>query len=466
MTPDQHALLRELLAVSGGDAVFRPSSIDRVIGCPGSVVMAARLPKVAKRSTPAQIEGSAAHKVAEDALKGIRQPDEWSDRTVRLNDVDTWIVDAEMAEAIADVYLPEVFAREGAGTERFIEHKLSLSPLDPSDPLFAENRGTGDCVVLNRNKRKLSIIDLKYGKGVMVPGDSPQLKDYALMAFVTFGMDGGWEEVETVVVQPRAFNEDQRIKPVSFAPMDLLDGFLPELVSAMEEALSPNARLAPSEKNCLWCPAKDACPALRDRALHLARDAFAKTPLLDASSPLAPIPGVLVGTVDHPRPKASGNVAVLPSVLDLDPGGMATLLDRFDLYDAFKKAVQQRVAQMLQAGVAVPGWTLEPRTGNRRFKEPDAIPEAFVALGAAAKDVPSLLRALGAKSSEMFTEPKLKSPAQVEKGIPKDKRDLVALLVERPLGEPALVRTTAAKAGSTQASGHGRLGSLAEVPGA
>jgi len=466
MTPDQHALLRELASITGGDAIFRPSSIDRTIGCPGSVVMAARLPKIVRASTNAQIEGSAAHKVAEEALNGIRQPDEWSDRMVRLNDIDGWFVDDEMVDAIADVYLPAVFAREAPGTERFVEHRLSLSPLDPADPLFAENRGTGDCVVLNRAERKLSIVDLKYGKGVMVPGDSPQLKDYALMAFVTFGMDGGWEEIETVVVQPRAFDERQRIKPVSFAPMDLLDGFLPELVGAMEEALSPQARLVPTEKNCMWCPAKDVCPALRDRALHLARDAFARTPLFTASSEQVPTPGVLVGTVDHPRPEASANVAVLPSALDLDPGDMATLLDRFDLYDAFKKAVQQRAAQVVQAGVAVPGWALEPRTGNRRFKEPDTVPEAFVALGATAKDVPSLLRALGVKSAEMFTDPKLKSPAQVEKTVPKDRRDLIGLLVERPLGEPALVRTTAAKAASTQAAGQGRLGSLAEVPGA
>jgi len=104
MTPDQHALLRELASITGGDAIFRPSSIDRTIGCPGSVVMAARLPKIVRASTNAQIEGSAAHKVAEEALNGIRQPDEWSDRMVRLNDIDGWFVDDEMVDAMSDAH--------------------------------------------------------------------------------------------------------------------------------------------------------------------------------------------------------------------------------------------------------------------------------------------------------------------------------------------------------------------------
>ena len=464
MTPLQHGLLKELIAVNGGDAIFRPSSADRLIGCPGSIVLCARLPKRDRRSTNAQLEGSAAHKVAEDALTGVRQPDEWTDRRVVLSPTESWFVDQEMVESVC-LYMSEVAAREDPGhAEKYFEHKLSLSAVDPSDPLLAENRGTGDCVIVNHRLRKISVIDLKHDKGVMVPGDSPQLKNYALMALVSFGVNGGWQEVETVVVQPRAFREAERVKPVSFAPMDLIDGFLGEIVGAMEEALDLGARLAVG-KWCVFCKAQDVCPAYTDKALNLARDAFAAAPLFDASSAalVAPIP--LVGTVDVPRPQVTAGTAVLPAAIALDPGDVATLLDRFDVYDAFKKAVQQRAAQMIQAGLTVPGWAIEARSGNRRFVEPAEMPPAFAALGATGKDLPSLLRAAGAKTSDMFTDPTLKSPARIEKLLPKERRGLVELLVERPLGEPTLVRSTALKV-STTTHEAGRLGPIAEeVPG-
>ena len=464
MTPQQHTLLKELIAANGGDAIFRPSSADRLIGCPGSIVLNARQPKIERRSTPAQLEGSAAHKVAEEALKGVRQPDEWTGRQVVLSMTDGWFVDAEMTESI-ELYLSEVAEREEAGhTERYIEHKLSLSAIDPSDPLLAENRGTCDCVIVNRRTGKISIIDLKYGKGVMVPGDSPQLKNYALMALISFGMDGGWKEIETVVVQPRAFSEGERVKPVSFAPIDLIDGFLGEIVGAMEEALDPNARLSVG-KWCMWCQAKDICPAYKEVALNLARDAFAAVPLFGASNPGTALPVPVIGTAEAPRPPAAPGTVVLPSAVVLDPGDIATILDRFALYDAFKKAVQQRAAQLIQAGVTVPGWAVEARSGNRRFAEPAEIPAAFVELGATGKDIPSLLRAAGVQTSGMFTEPELRSPAQIEKLMPKERRGLMELLVKRPLGEPTLVRATAAKAASTDAPASNRLGPIEEVPG-
>lgn len=441
MTPNQRALLDEIVSLLGGEAVFRPSSIDRVILCPGSVVLSARLPRQKLPMTQPQQEGSAAHKVAEDALKGIRQPDEWSDRMVRLTDIHGWFADEEMVEGVG-LYVSEVESREGPGTERFVERQLSLAPLDPSDPLFAQNRGTGDCVIVDRRRRRLTVADLKYGKGVMVPGDSPQLRNYALMAMASVGLGDGWETIETVVVQPRAFGESERVKSVLFSPAELLDGFLPTLVSAMEEALDPNARLNPSEKACRWCPAKDVCPALRDRAFNMARDAFMQAPLIQAAASAVQAPPVLVGTVEESRPVARKGESVLPSPLVLDPADIATVLDRLDLYDVFAKAVRQRAAQMLQAGMSVPGWALEPRTGNRRWKEPESIPEAFDTLGATGKDLASLLRALGLKTADLYPEPKIKSPAQIEKLVARERRGLIGLLTERPEGEPALVRAS------------------------
>lgn len=451
MNATQHALLKELSALSGGDALFRPSSIDRLIGCPGSIVLAARLPKIADKSTKPQREGTAAHKLAEDALNGIRQPEEYLDRTIVVDKDHPGgeLVDEEMVEGVT-TYLDEVAKRESPGTERFVERKLSLASLDPTDPLFAENRGTGDCVVVDRKNRKVTLLDLKYGKGHMVRGDAPQLKNYALMVMVSVGLDVQWDEIETCVVQPRGYSEAERIKPVSHDPASLMLDFLGELAGAMEQSLSVDAPLRPGS-HCMWCKAQASCPAVADRAMHMARDAFAKTPLMTASSSTLSPPGLLLGTIDHPKPQASANVAVLPSPLSFDPSELATLLDRFDVYDAFKKAVQQRAAAVIQAGVTVPGWEMEPRTGNRRFKgETKATEEALLKMGL--------------KVGDIYTDPKLKSPAQVEKALPKAKQPLLAPLIDRPIGEPALIRASASKLTLTDAPSGSRLGSLVEAP--
>ena len=436
MTPKQHALLRELVTASGGDAVFRPSSIDRVMLCPGSVVMGARVPQQKGSFNKYTDAGTAAHKVVEDALRGVRTPEEWCDRKVILDAAtDRGVyVDEEMVDA-ANLYLSVVESRMTPTTEMFIEHRLSLAPLDPSDPLFAENRGTGDTVLVDRSARKITIIDLKYGQGVKVPGDSPQLRDYALMAMVTFSADGGgWDTIETIIVQPRDRDEEQRIKPVLFTASDLLDGFLPEIAAAMEGALDVNAPLTPGKKQCRWCPAsgQDArgapvCPALAQETFHIAASAFAAAgmPSHNASSAMVPIPAAVSIA---PDPVPPGGIQ-LPSPLDLSPSDIADILERRTLYDAFIEGVEKRAVAMLTAGLKVPGWRLKPRTGNRKFAD--------------LEEAPAQLRALGVQTTAMYTEPKLRTPAQVEKFVPKDKKHLFDALIVRPEGEATLVRADA-----------------------
>lgn len=446
MTPEKHALLRELVALTGGEALFRPSSISRVMACLGSTVLSARV-GVRAPSSPYAIEGSAAHKVGEDALNGVRQPIEWLDRKVLLPDGTGWFVDEEMVEAV-DFYVAFVRSLLVDDAEMAVEVKASLSPLDPSDPLLAQNRGTIDCRIVYPRTRRLKVVDLKYGKGIMVPGDSPQLKDYGTLLFVSLPVDGGWDEVETIVVQPRAKGGaaydgngmplDPRIKRATHAPAHLLYEFLPKLVGAMEDSLDPRAPLTSGE-HCRWCPAKAGCPALADRALNLARDAFAAAPALDASSPAAAPPAKVIAAAPNyaatPAMMPPGTV-LLPSPLSMDPADLATILDRRALYDAFMEGVERRAAQFLQAGVSVPGYAMKPRTGNRRWRDPTAART-------------TLIRELNMQDSDIHAPPRLKSPHQIEEMLPLVQRPLLAAggpLTVREPGEPTLVKAEAVRA--------------------
>lgn len=446
MTPEKQALLRELVARNGGEALFRPSSISRTMACLGSTVLLGRMPRVEEVPSPYAIEGSVAHKVGEDALRGVREPAEWLDRRVTLPDGNGWFVDEEMVESV-EFYAGFVRSLLSDGWEMDVEVKASLSPLDPSDPLLAENRGTIDCRLVNRKLRRLKIVDLKYGKGIMVAADAPQLLDYDTMAFVSTSVEGGWEETETIVVQPRAKDavtcdadgtvRDPRIKRAVHTPTDLLYSFLPRLIGAMEASLDLNAPLTPGD-HCRWCKAKTSCPALADRALNLARDAFAATPLLDASSLVTTLPTRVVAALPNyavtPAAAPPGTV-ILPSPLSMDPADLATILDRRPLYDAFMEGVERRAAQFLQAGVKVPGYAIKPRTGNRRWRDTGEAVRALVALGLREQDI--------------FVPPRLKSPRQVEDMLaPVHRQSLVAggPFTVRETGEPTLVKAEAVRA--------------------
>lgn len=425
---DKDRLLAELIAAHGGDAIFRPSSAKRWMTCVGSTMLSARAPRERTSSVYAR-EGTAAHALAELCLKEGIAPEEMVDRTVfvREDKSDAWRVDDEMARAV-EVYLGEVADRWRPGVEQHVEKRLSLADLDPTYPLLAQNRGTGDCVVIDAERRRLTVVDLKYGRGVPVPGDSPQLKDYALMGMVSFPIAGGWKEVETLVVQPRLADERDRVKSVVHDAADLMTTFLGELVGAMDAALDPDAALTPGD-HCRWCPAKTICPAVRDRALNLARDAFESVPPMTSGSLLGPLPTeVFVGTVEEPRPAVpSRDVVVLPPGPALSNDDIATILNRAPIFDLWLTGIKQEAVRRLETGSPIPGYKLVSRSGNRRWAAEDR--NATI----------DALRQLGLNVGDILTEPALKSPAQVEKLLPKDKRPALAGLVERPLGAPTLV---------------------------
>jgi hypothetical protein len=138
---------------------------------------------------------------------------------------------------------------------------------------------------------------------------------------------------------------------------------------------------------------------------------------------------------------------LLPSPLSMDPADLATILDRRELYDAFMEGVERRAAQFLQAGVAVPGYAMKARTGNRKWRDPDSVPAALGALGVQGKDI--------------YAPPKLRSPHQVEETLPAAMRPKLALLVVRESGEPTLVKADAIRA--ILPTG---LGPLTKPPGA
>lgn len=431
---DKYAMLTALKQAMRGEKLFRPSSIERTLNCHGWLQLAARSQK-SRRTSKYALEGSAAHKVAEMALRGEQQPDELVDRRVFLwkDDKEGHLVDEEMMTAVND-HLDVVYEMAPEGTQMLIEQYMSLAALDTTDPILAENAGTGDTVVLHHIQRLIDIIDLKYGKGVMVSAEAPQLKNYAILAIFNYKNDLGlsWLKVRLTISQPRAVNESERVKTVEYDVADLMNGFLGDLLQAMDMALTENPPLTPG-KWCHWCPCKDAgtCTALQTQAFDVARDVFQPdTTAFSALDDIPPVPTeIYLGTPEAPKPPAviEGQV-ILPPASSLAPGDIANILNKAHLFETFLTSVRQRAALLIQAGTTVPGWMVSQRIGHRKFVGEQA-------------EVEGQLREIGVKMIDMYTAPKMKSPRQIEMKLPAAKRHLIEAMITRPLGEPTLMPT-------------------------
>jgi hypothetical protein len=465
LSTQEAEMLATLKQAYDGEAIFRPSSASRWVGpdpCIGSTQLIARVPKeIRHRSSDAAKEGTAAHAIAQSSLTGGPQPEEWVGRSIVIDDKtgETWFVDAEMGERVQG-YVDMLDSRTTSGVTRYIEYKLTLADADPSNPIFAECRGTGDGILVDLIALWIEVADLKYGKGITVSARAVQLKLYALMALLKFHSGKPWKSVKNIVYQPRAYSDPElpsntdfdptEPKIASFDPGYLMTDFLGEVAEAMHLALAPNPSLHPSKSNCMFCPVKQAgtCPALAAAGGFAAfsRDAFDDQPHRShVNSSLPPIPqSVLVGNPTNPRPVSSDpKVLTLRSIETYSPSEIATILDiADDYYDPWIAGIRHRAVQIAEMGTNIPGRGLKLRTGNRRFKGP---PETVLAK---LNELNSEWKP-GVKQADFLTSPKLQTPAQIEKLLtpaarkrldPSDKESLV----ERPSGGVELVRKEAA----------------------
>jgi hypothetical protein len=353
----------------GAHAKLGPSSAHRWMVCAGSIAAEAGLPD---EETIHSQEGTAAHALAEMAFQRNRPCEAWLGDTV-----EGIVVTHEMAE-YAQVYVDALrdYA-EGAEIVE-IESRLDLAPLRPPAPMH----GTCDAWFYYPGVKRLRVVDLKYGKGVVVEVEgNKQTRYYALMAWVKLMMlskakASQLEEIEVVIVQPRAYHADGPIRSEILTLKELKE-FGKELLKAAHAAMAPNAPRTPGD-HCRWCKAKLMCPELRSKALAVAQVEFAD---------------VAEGETTPPDPMA------------LTPAQLGHILEAADVLEAWLKVVRQRAMGELLAGRVVPGFALKNKRAIRKWHDEKA--------------VLAWARKLKIKKDDLMEPGSLKSPAQVEKMVKK-----------------------------------------------
>lgn len=369
--------------------------MHRWSACPGSINLIERLRSqglVTDRTSIYAIEGSAAHELAEKCLRQAVDADSFIGQYLNTEGDTPIEVTQDMATAV-QTYLD--FARSiGADTQpgeckHFIEQTFDLS-------LFYKGLfGTSDYTCLHRPLSTLFVVDYKHGQGVAVEAiDNPQLRYYGLGALIKLKelkLPPPFPEwVSLNIVQPRAPHRGGPVRNETMSVMSLL-AWAEKLIEAAKATEPADAPLHEGE-HCRFCPAAPRCPRLHEVAVKSAQLAF---------KPIEGAPPVMTGPVP---------------VKDLNHEQLVRALMASEVLEPWLKELHAHAQEMLERGGAIEGWKLVQKRAMRRWRLPPG-------------ETADALQIMGVPRADIFEEPAVRSPAQVEKHLPRKRHPELEPLV-------------------------------------
>jgi len=326
--------------------------------------------------SPYATRGTVMAFVAEQCLKHELDPTDYIGKSVRGE-----TINAEDIEPLK-IFLDHVKGLGGSDAVKIPEARLDLTEFWPG--LY----GTADAIVVD--PPALYVSDLKWGEGVYVSAfDNPQLMIYGLGALLRYGNHGTnpIEHLHLSIVQPR-WTTGEVVRTQTMPAHMLLEWGVRKLLPALR-ATEENIPAYKPGDHCRFCAARGTCPALKDFALEQVRQDFAKADTLTGDE-------------------------------------IAVILDRASVVESWIEAVREEAMRRAQKGDVIPGWILATGRHSRRWRAPD-------------NETALHLFSLGLKEEDIW-ETKMRSPAQVEKRLPKSKRDDINVLVDIVAGGAKLVK--------------------------
>ena len=287
------------------------STASRVINCPGSVALVAKMPP--KPSSKYADEGTLLHEVIAETIGTDNNPYKYIGRKVGDVELTRELIDDKLVPAMG------LFGEIDPNYEMdfMVESTVSFGDLLPG--VF------GSADVVGRMGKTAYIIDWKFGDGVPVPAEeNMQLMFYACAAMRTDATKWaftGADEVEMVIIQPPSI---KRWKTT----FERLAQFEADLVRAVKTSGSPDAPLAVGS-HCRWCAAKPICPQM-------------------------------TGAVDRAK-----NVALT----NLPASQIGHYLEQAEILEDWIRSLRELAHEMLENDKPVPGWKLVPKRAVRSWAD-------------------------------------------------------------------------------------------------
>lgn len=363
-----------------GHAVLSPSAAGRWLACTPSARLEERFPDNAGDYAK---EGTLAHAFGETFLLGLLLGTSVTERLEKLRREEFYSIELEDYADDYAAYVWEEFCRireETPDAVLRIEEKIDLTEYVP------EGFGTGDAVIIADGT--LTVIDLKYGKGVKVSAvNNKQMMLYALGTLRRYELLYGVDKVRMAIYQPRLGN-------VSEWEIEV-----PVLKDWAKNYLAPRAAMAfkgegdfvPGD-HCRFCRAKALCKALAEKNIEAAKHDFDEVGLMTDEE--------------------------VASVL-AEAEGIKTWITSVEDY-ALKAALE---------GKTFPGFKLVEGRSVRKYADEGKVAETLLGYGY--------------KEDQIYKPKELKTITAMEKTLTKKTfNELLGGLIVKPAGKPMLVPET------------------------
>lgn len=310
-------------------AILSASSAEKWLHCPPSAQLEANYPD---EQSEYAAEGTLAHKIAELKLRKrfITPMGDKSYKAALKKLTADPLYQPEMDDC-TDTYVETIAGIAGQYASPYITAEKTV---DYSD-YAPEGFGTADCIIIGENT--LHVVDYKHGKGIPVSAeDNPQMKLYALGAWVYYAKIYDIQHVSMTIVQPRLDN------------ISTFTVFKESLEQWGEEVLKPAATLAYAGDGefcpgpwCAshFCKARHTCGARAGKALAV-----------------------------DPRP----GVSTLPLPAEMTPEQIGLVLTQGQLLASWVKDVEEHALKAILAGDSVPGWKCVEGRKTRQFSDVDS----------------------------------------------------------------------------------------------
>jgi len=243
---------------SGGvHAMWSPSSANRWLNCPASVIESENLPQ--SKSSAAAIEGTLAHSYGEKVLLGDIELADIPDDEMRAG-VEIY---TEAVEAMYEEY------GDSVGFE--VEGKIDLNHLIPGTvPQHWSCFGSADFLCFHTEDTQIpTVVDFKYGRRLVEVEKNKQMLLYAKGVIDDLGIKS---DVRLVIIQPRAAHKDGPVREW-IAPAREVNEIGVSVTHVMSEA---NKKIIKKAGDwCTFCPLASGCDTKAQQIQSLAGAEFA-----------------------------------------------------------------------------------------------------------------------------------------------------------------------------------------------
>jgi hypothetical protein len=321
---------------------FGGSVAARILGCPASAGLVAKVPEHLRRTTIYADRGTALHAAMTLLIDEKESLENLAGKTIG----NYTVTDDDVENALRPIFTYVEPLLNICSAEFYLDLRVVF-------PTVPGAFGTLDLLI--RIGSTIHIIDFKMGAGVRVlalypDGDedvfNPQLTFYAAAARHSLPeFFASVDKIVLTILQPNSIEpEAEMVSSVTVTHAEL-DAFIAAYRAACAEALSESPRLERGPW-CRFCPAKPICPAHTGPLLDLAQFAMPAPLKFNGASP----------------PSKEAYLQVLADGLNL-----------VDAVKEIRTALHDQAKAALEAGDVVPGYTLTAGRAERHWRDDENI---------------------------------------------------------------------------------------------